>query len=191
MNFYRILYHLIQESKNSLAICPCADGNRMYWMPSNESIPSAAYNKSELALILYQYERSFGENGLWDGVHDFCDVANDCVDRNNHCPSMCICGIDGQCYKSYRYNTEVMFVPYCDKTGCHVYAAVTMGKLCRGCDRNAIGLCWGCVEHDTTRDPVGSTSNYIKVDKVGCFDCINILHSKCPADDFSNFCSIF
>uniref|UniRef100_A0A914D9C4 Uncharacterized protein n=1 Tax=Acrobeloides nanus TaxID=290746 RepID=A0A914D9C4_9BILA len=99
---------------------------------------------------------------------------------------MCICDIDGQCYKPYRYNTEVMFVPYCDETGCHVYAAVTMGKLCRGCDRNDIGLCWGCVEHDTTRDPVGSTSNYIKVDKVGCFDCISILHSKCPADDFSN-----
>ena len=86
----------------------------MYWLPSNDSLPSLAYNNSELALIVYQYEKNFEQNGLWDGVHDFCNKSADCIDRGNHCPSICICDIDGNCYKSYRYNTEVLFVPYCD-----------------------------------------------------------------------------
>ena len=86
----------------------------MYWLPSNDSLPSLAYKNSELALIVYQYEKNFEENGLWDGVHDFCDNSTDCIERGNHCPSICICDIDGNCYKAYRYNTEVLFVPHCD-----------------------------------------------------------------------------
>uniref|UniRef100_A0A914CSQ3 Uncharacterized protein n=1 Tax=Acrobeloides nanus TaxID=290746 RepID=A0A914CSQ3_9BILA len=61
-----------------------------------------------------------------------------------------------------------------------------MGKLCRGCDRTVIENCWGCVEHDTTHESIGPSSRYIKVDKVGCFDCLSIVYTKCPANDFSN-----
>ena len=82
----------------------------MYWSSTNESLPIAVYNQSKMALILYDYETTFGENGLVDGIDD----SGNLVDQNDHCPALCICDFDGHCYRPYRYNAEVMFVPYCD-----------------------------------------------------------------------------
>uniref|UniRef100_A0A914ECE1 Uncharacterized protein n=1 Tax=Acrobeloides nanus TaxID=290746 RepID=A0A914ECE1_9BILA len=61
-----------------------------------------------------------------------------------------------------------------------------MGKLCQACSRLVIENCWGCIDHDTTREHIGPSSRYIKVDRVGCYDCINIVSSKCPADNYNN-----
>ena len=96
--------------KTLLGICPCTGGNRMYWASSNESLPVAAYQNSELALMLYDFEIMFGEDGLVDEV----DQSANFIDHNDYCPSLCICDVDGYCYRPYRYNTEVLFVPYCD-----------------------------------------------------------------------------
>ena len=66
-----------------------------------------------------------------------------------------------------------------------------MGKLCRGCDRTVIENCWDCIEHNTTHESIGPSSRYIKVDRVGCFDCLSIVYTKCPANDFSKSCIEF
>uniref|UniRef100_A0A914C7P6 C-type lectin domain-containing protein n=1 Tax=Acrobeloides nanus TaxID=290746 RepID=A0A914C7P6_9BILA len=72
-----------------------------------------------------------------------------------------------------------------EESGCFVYAAISKGKLCRWCDRAYIDDCYGCSDPDTTKDRVGTNNTlYIKVDKVGCRDCLSLINLKCPKDDF-------
>lgn len=118
---------MCSTSSQFLAMCPCPGGNRLYFQPVSNPIPKKAYDNNELALVLYDFEMVWGgaevnEQGeyskvAFDGVHEFCDVADvwhDCIDRNDPCLMMCIIDTEGRAYKSYKYNTEVLFVPYCE-----------------------------------------------------------------------------
>lgn len=70
-------------------------------------------------------------------------------------------------------------------TQCYVYAAISLGELCRGGEKfpGSFDDRWGCINQDTMNEPVGVNSSYVKVEKVGCGDCAALANLRCPDEE--------
>jgi hypothetical protein len=157
----------------------------MYWPSSEFSLPTEVFHAKQLAMILYDYDMEYGMNGFFDGVHNFSQDGSN-TERRDMCEHLCVCDIDGTCYEAFQYNTEVLFIPYCEEsengTECYVYGGISLGNLCRGRKTDKF---WGCMNQDTTKERVGRNSSYIKVEKVGCRGCYDLINLQCPTNDIS------
>uniref|UniRef100_A0A914ECJ5 C-type lectin domain-containing protein n=1 Tax=Acrobeloides nanus TaxID=290746 RepID=A0A914ECJ5_9BILA len=64
---------------------------------------------------------------------------------------------------------------------CFVYAVSSLGDLCRLCAfYDIMNKCDDCVNLNATTDRVGFNSSYIRVEKVGCNGCPELVNIQCP-----------